>query len=213
MGSFLFIHKKLKGMSYMTITEHYDKLIDENNDPVHDPEPLKDYMNKWDGQAFIEALKLDKTKRVLEIGVGTGRLALKTVPLCKRFCGIDLSPKTIERAAQNLSAFQTVELICADFMTHPFPSAFDVIYSSLTFMHIKEKQNCIHKISSLLTENGRFVLSIEKGQRNCIDYGDRKLEVYPDTPQEIRTCLAASGLSLLDCFETDFAYVFVSLKP
>lgn len=197
----------------MTITEHYDKLIDENNDPVHDPKPLKNYMNKWDGDAFIEAMQLDKTKRVLEIGVGTGRLALKTIPLCNRFCGIDLSPKTIERAAQNLSAFQTVELICADFMTYPFSSAFDVIYSSLTFMHIKEKQNCIEKIASLLTKNGRFVLSIEKSQRTCINYDTRTLEVYPDTPQEIRSCLAASGLSLLDCFETDFAYVFVSVKP
>ena len=25
---------------------HYDTLIDLNNDPVHDPEPLKEYMDK-----------------------------------------------------------------------------------------------------------------------------------------------------------------------
>lgn len=41
---------------------HYDLLIDEGNDPVHDPEPLQDYMNKWDGQDFINAMQLDKTK-------------------------------------------------------------------------------------------------------------------------------------------------------
>ena len=29
-------------------------LIDENNDSVHDPKPLRDYMDKWDGQAFID---------------------------------------------------------------------------------------------------------------------------------------------------------------
>ena len=28
------------------VIEHYDKLIDENNDSVHDPKPLKDYMDK-----------------------------------------------------------------------------------------------------------------------------------------------------------------------
>lgn len=34
----------------MDIITHYDILIDENYDPVHDPEPLKAYMDKWDGQ-------------------------------------------------------------------------------------------------------------------------------------------------------------------
>lgn len=29
-------------------------LTDEKNDPVHDPKPLRDYMDKWDGQAFID---------------------------------------------------------------------------------------------------------------------------------------------------------------
>ncbi|MEG2634122.1 MAG: GNAT family N-acetyltransferase, partial [Oscillospiraceae bacterium] len=36
------------------MTYHYNTLIDENNDPVHDPEPLREYMNKWDGQEFID---------------------------------------------------------------------------------------------------------------------------------------------------------------
>ena len=77
----------------MNVIEHYDKLIDENNDPVYDPEPLKEHMNKWDGQVFIDAMKLDKTKTVLEIGLGTGRLALKTIPFCKEFVGIEVEPK------------------------------------------------------------------------------------------------------------------------
>ena len=31
------------------VIEHYNKLIDENNDPARDPKPLRDYMDKWDG--------------------------------------------------------------------------------------------------------------------------------------------------------------------
>lgn len=30
------------------VINHYDSLIDENNDPVFDPQPLKEYMDKWD---------------------------------------------------------------------------------------------------------------------------------------------------------------------
>ena len=43
----------------MNVIEHYDKLIDENNDPVYDPASLQEYMNKWDGQVFVDSMKLD----------------------------------------------------------------------------------------------------------------------------------------------------------
>ena len=143
----------------MNVIEHYDKLIDENNDPVYDPEPLKEYMNKWDGQVFIDIMKLDKTKTVLEIGVGTGRLALKTVPLCKEFVGIDLSSKTIDRATHNLSQYKNARVICGDFMTYNFDISFDVVYSSLTFMHIQEN---IFNLIKLLREVDVVVVRILK---------------------------------------------------
>lgn len=196
----------------MDALEHYDKLIDENNDPVRDPEPLKAYMDKWDGQAFLDAMKLDKDKTVLEIGVGTGRLALKTVPRCKSFYGIDLSPKTVERAAQNLSGYPNVTLICADFMDFAFQTAFDVVYSSLTFIHIREKRECILKIYSLLTPKGCLVLSIDKNQNQYLEYGDRRVKIYPDDPEEIKKLLLDSGFVTIDCFETEFAYVLVGRK-
>ena len=88
------------------IVRHYDQLIEENNDPVHDPKPLRDYMDKWDGQAFIDKMELDKNKSVLEIGVGTGRLAVRVAPLCGQFCGIDISPKTIDRSKKTLPSIE-----------------------------------------------------------------------------------------------------------
>ena len=142
------------------IIRHYDTLIDENNDPVHDPKQLRDYMDKWDGQAFIDEMRLDTDKSVLEIGVGTGRLAVRVAPLCGHFVGIDISSKTIERAKENLKEHANVNLISGNFLTYDFGSRkFDVIYSSLTFMHIKKKQYAIDKIASFLAENGRFVQS------------------------------------------------------
>ena len=197
----------------MSVIEHYDKLIDENNDPLYDPEPLKEYMDKWDGQVFIDSMKLDKTKTVLEIGVGTGRLAVKTTPLCKKFIGIDISPKTIDKAKYNLSQYQNTVLICADFMTYNFDTTFDVVYSSLTFMHIGNKQKCVNKIYSLLKSNSLFVLSIDKNQSNFIDMGTRKIRIYPDDPTDTAEYISKANLDLVDEFETEHAYVFVSQKP
>jgi peptidase E/2-polyprenyl-3-methyl-5-hydroxy-6-metoxy-1,4-benzoquinol methylase len=192
------------------VIRHYDLMIDENNDPVHDPEPLREYMDKWYGQQFIDLLQLTKGKSVLEIGVGTGRLAVRVAPECREIFGIDLSPKTAERAKENLKKQTNVTLVCGDFMSYEFGRKFDVIYSSLTFMHIRDKQAAINKVRSLLNIGGRFVLSIDKNQSDTIDYGTRKIKIYPDNKEEIVKYITQSGMNLMKVFETDFAFVFIA---
>jgi len=194
------------------LIDHYDSLIDENNDPVHDPAPLKDYMNKWDGDRFIEDLQLSEDKSVLEVGVGTGRLAIRVAPNCGRFVGIDISPKTIKCACENLAEYKNVELICDDFMTHGFDCCFDVIYSSLTFMHIEDKQAAVNKVAALLNLDGRFVLSIDKNQDEYIDTGDRKLQIFPDKSGEILSFIKDAGLIIVKQYDTEFAHIFVAEK-
>ncbi len=204
---------KMTGMDEVNpIAKHYDILMNEGNDPVHDPEPLKAYMDKWDGQVFIDKMQLSKHKTVLEIGVGTGRLAVRTAPLCKAFYGIDISPETIKGAKKNLEQHKNVNLICDDFMTYNFNTTFDVIYSSLTFMHIKDKQSAINKVQKLLKNGGLFVLSTDKNQDEFIDIGSNKIVVYPDTTEEITQCINNSGLNLLEHYETEFANIFVCRK-
>ena len=194
------------------LIKHYDLLIDEGNDPVHDSEPLREYMDKWDGQAFIDKMELDKDKTILEIGVGTGRLAVRVAPLCGEFYGVDISSKTIERAKENLAEFENVRLTCADFLSYEFGRAFDVVYSSLTFMHIEDKQRAVNKIAGLLNDAGRFVLSIDKNPSEFIDTGTRKIRIFPDTPVEMAKCIRTAGLTILNQYDTEFATIFVAQK-
>lgn len=196
------------------ISKHYDNLIDEGQDPVHDPKPLKDYMNKWDGQIFIDKMQLDKTKSVLEIGVGTGRIAVNVAPKCKDFTGIDISEKTIAQAKKNIKSglFKKPVLICADFLEYEFEKTFDVVYSSLTFMHIHQKQKAFDIVSKILNPNGRFVLSIDKNMDEFIDMGTYKVQVFPDNASDIKVNAKNAELKLLEEFETEFAVVFVFAK-
>lgn len=194
------------------VEKHYDILIDMNTDPVHDPQILRDYMDKWDGQKFIDKMNLDKSKSVLEIGVGTGRLAVRVAPFCGRFTGVDMSQKTIERAKENLKSVCNVNLIYADFLNYEFSEQYDVVYSSLTFMHIKEKQQAIEKVFSLLKSNGKFVLSIDKNQSDVIDAGFSKVSVSPDNPEDIKSYIEKSGLVIAEQYETEFAHIFVAEK-
>ena len=74
----------------MDVQTHYDLLIKENNDPFRDPPALRKYMESWDGQVFLDLLELNPSKKVLEIGVGTGRIAEKIAGCCRHLTGIDI---------------------------------------------------------------------------------------------------------------------------
>lgn len=196
----------------MDVINHYDSLIDEDNDPFRDPPMLQEYMSQWDGERFVEALELTRNKKVLEIGIGTGRIAVKVAPFCMSLTGIDISPKTIERAKENLKEYKNISFICDDFSDYQFIGTFDVIYSSLTMMHFRDKKQVISKIDTLLNEDGIFCLSIDKNQSEYIDMGIRKVRVYSDTLDNIKSHIKATAMSVAMVFETDNAYIIVSKK-
>lgn len=206
------IHEAEKRLMECDVIQHYDRLLDENNDPARDSKPMQEYMDKWDGTSFIFALNLKREDVVLEIGIGTGRLARKVAAECKQLYGIDISPKTIEWAQENLHEYDNITYICSDFMSYIFDEKFNVIYSSLTMMHIKEKKDFYKKVYEILKENGRFILSIDKNQTSWLDMYEYQVKLYPDTFQQTMEDISLAGLSIDEHFETEFAYVFVCRK-
>ncbi|MEK4512008.1 class I SAM-dependent methyltransferase [Paenibacillus sp. FSL K6-2524] len=120
-------------MKIVSVLEHYELLIDEGNDPIQDPPQLQAYMNRWDGPSFFNELN-PENKIVLEIGVGTGRDAKTVLSMgCEFLVGIDISPKTINRARSNLSSFSNIELVMTDIINYNRPNTFDLAYCVLTF--------------------------------------------------------------------------------
>lgn len=192
---------------------HYDLLIDENNDPFRDPPALRAYMNRWDGDAFLELLALRPDESVLEIGVGTGCLAARTANRCAALWGVDISPKTIARARENLAELNNVHLLCGDFLTFDFRQTFDVLYSSLTFFHFPDKTAALRRAFDLLRPNGRFVLSIDKNPSCTLDMGNRRLTLYPDSPEALLPAAHAVGFALTAHRETEFAHLFCLVRP
>lgn len=195
----------------MNTEKHYDLLIDEENDPVYDPPELKSYMDGWDGKKFIDSLGDISDKSVLEIGVGTGRLALRVCGRCRIFTGIDLSQKTAERAVKNMMLYKNVEILCGDFLKFRFPNKYDIIYSSLTFLHIKKKKQAFKKVYLLLNPQGKFVLSIDKAKNRYLDFGTRRLRIYPDDEASTEQKLINCGFTVTK-FEAEKAIIFVCEK-
>lgn len=196
----------------MDVRTHYDLLIEENNDPYRDPPDLQKYMELWDGHIFLDLMELNPSKTVLEIGIGTGRLAAKTAERCMHLTGIDISPKTIARAQENLQNFSNISLICDDFTHYQFKEKFDVIYSSLTMMHFRDKKPVIDKMNTLLNHNGLLCLSIDKNQSEWVDMSTRKLRVYPDKPDKTIALAKQGGLKTKEAVETENAFLLVFVK-
>ena len=194
------------------VSDHYDFLIDENNDSFCYHPALPEYMDSWDVRAFQTLLGLNPMKSVLEIGIGTGRLAVRIAPCCRHLTGIDISSKTIERARVNLRNCPNISLICDDFIGYAFAETFDVIYSSLTMMHFPDKALVIGKMSSLLNDGGLLCLSIDKNQSEWIDMGNRKVRIYPDTPEKIAAVAGQAGLKTKQILEIENAYLLALAK-
>jgi ubiquinone/menaquinone biosynthesis C-methylase UbiE len=194
------------------ILNYYDFLADAN-DPVEDTEPLISYMNKWDGQEFFDELDVSLEKTILEIGVGTGRLAIRIIDKCKLFYGIDISVKSINKALENMHKKSNAKLICEDFLKYKFDRKFDIIYSSLTFMHIKYKNRAFKKVARLLNNSGRFVLSIDKNTNRIIEYSNTiKIKIYPDELHATSKMIHNNGLKISKVLEKEFAYIVTSIK-
>ena len=126
--------------------------------------------------------------------------------------GIDISPKTIDRAKDNLKEYSNIFFVCSDFNSHEFDETFDVIYSSLTMMHFKNKATVITKVDKLLNDNGILCLSIDKNQSEYIDMGTRKIKVYPDNLDNIVSIIGETAMSVVKVIETDNAHIIVSRK-
>jgi len=182
------------GCPIVSELEHYERLIDGGNDPAEDSPVMRSYMARWDGSAFYEALGDLSDKLVLEVGVGTGRVAREVLRRgCRRFTGLDLSPKTVARARSNLADHPNVELVVGDIGDFVRPESFDTAYSVLTWMHIEDKAKALGNVVASLRPGGRVVLSIDHAGQ-WLDYGNRKVRLYPASPEQY-----ASWLEELDC--------------
>ncbi len=194
------------------VRHHYDLLLQEGDDPFHDGPELRAHMAKFDGQPFIEALALAKTDLVLEVGVGTGRLASQILDKCQKLTGIDLSAATLARARQNLVDQAKLELHAGNFLTYNFSGQFNLIYSSLTLWHIRDKAAFYKKAAQLLLPGGRLVFTISRNQASTLDFPGRQLELYPDSPEQTKNLLEATGLRVTREQETEYSYIFAAEK-
>lgn len=100
-------------------------------------------------------------RRMLELGVGTGRIALPLVKLGLQVVGIDESELMVEKLRQKDGGDQ-VEVVLGDFADVPVDDTFPLVFlgfNTLFCLLTQDRQvDCFRNVAAHLEPGGRFVL-------------------------------------------------------
>jgi 2-polyprenyl-3-methyl-5-hydroxy-6-metoxy-1,4-benzoquinol methylase len=98
---------------------------------------------------------------VLDIGCGVGYYTIPISRKCACITGIDISDHNIELARQYAKALavNNVTYIATDFLDYFSQEPFDFIYTITVLMHLKDIDQALQKINSLLKPGGILLIS------------------------------------------------------
>lgn len=101
---------------------------------------------------------VDKTKEVLEIGIGTGQA---TTPFLEKGCritAVELGTKLAAFSREKFAGYHNIQIIQSDFMQCNLPeNSYDLIYSATAFHWLPQKQRC-KRVYDLLKPGGTVAL-------------------------------------------------------
>jgi len=92
-------------------------------------------------------------KKVFELGVGIGRMTTLLAQKAKSVDGCDFSAQMLERAKQNLSEHENIQLMHGKITDLDLPpKSYDLVFESIVLLHIlnpEELRNTVQKMQSL----------------------------------------------------------------
>ncbi|OHA26147.1 MAG: hypothetical protein A3D52_00490 [Candidatus Taylorbacteria bacterium RIFCSPHIGHO2_02_FULL_44_36] len=140
---------------YFVMTDYGEKI----DEPTFRASGQKDYQMLIEQDELLrQRLQPFKTKKVLEIGCGIGRLTEFLADNFNEVFGIDISEEMIEHGKKRLANKNNVRLAATDGLTFPFPdSNFDLVFSFIVFQHMPDiaiiRRN-LKEIGRVLKPNG-----------------------------------------------------------
>ena len=172
---------------------------------------FKDWANEYDDtlgkinrhhkllNLVVRLSKVKNSQKVLDIGCGTGLLSLKFLEKADCYItGIDNSPEMLsifQKKINELGLFNRIILKLENAQTLDFNSdSFDIVASTVTLHHLKDKYPSIKKIYHLLKPKGKFVLGdIDMDTTGNISDPNRLLRMLEWLKEEFVLALTEGG--------------------
>jgi SAM-dependent methyltransferase len=127
--------------------------------------------NRFTGvvDAVIRRAALQSVQQVLDIGTGTGSVAIKAASLVMpggNVTAVDISPEMLELARQRATSLSltNVEFFEGRAEELPLPNGrFDIVLASLSLMYVIDRAAAAREIARVLRPGGRFVAAVWGG--------------------------------------------------
>ena len=158
---------------YARFASEYDKL-----------EKYWDSFEKHHLKPYIESAKGKKT---LDAGAGTGRLSIRLFEAGADVTALDISP---EMLAILKSKNSKIEIIEGDVENMPLPDeAFDIVFSSLTLVHLKKIEPFLDECYRVLKDDGKLILTNVHYRKPMVlkdEKGKYTIKCYNHYPKYVR---------------------------
>lgn len=111
--------------------------------------------------AFLRVTDADRRTKILEVGIGTGRIAMKLLARELQIVGVDLSMAMMRELVRKIQGGgNRISLAQADAVRLPFPGeSFDVVYAVHVFHLVPDWRAGLEEARRTLRRGGIFLLS------------------------------------------------------
>jgi enediyne biosynthesis protein CalE5 len=131
---------------------------------------LRAIYNRFTGvvDALIRRAALQSGQQVLDLGTGTGSVAIKAASLVMpggNVTAIDISPEMLDLARQRSAALglTNIEFLEGRSEELPVTGRFDAVLASLSLMYVIDRAAAAREIARVLRPGGRFVAAVWGG--------------------------------------------------
>lgn len=143
---------------------------------LYDSDP-RDFLKEEVG-FYVKLIKKYRPKKILELGVGTGRIFKELLGLVDFGVGIDNSDEMLSVCEKRCLGHGNYELISDNFVSFELDYNFDFIYLPFnTFQHILYKNDqvkCLKNIRKHLNRGGVFILDVMNRQNIELEFNEWK---------------------------------------
>ena len=171
----------------------------------------------------VEIAKVSPMMRVLDIGTGTGNLALRCLAHGAAVVGLDPSGRMLAEACEKVGDDTRVEFRQVDtpFLHIPYPdNSFDAVVSTYAFHHIPHrlKSDSVREMVRVLKPDGIWTLGDlifenEEAEREALHQYRWLEEEYFSWIEELRTVFTELGMELNARQFTPVTWVLWAIKP